>query len=52
MVTFIIPHEVMLVVQTVIDDEPVVLPVVKVIIEPDMLVCMTPLFWLELLITE
>ena len=48
MVTLMIPQEVILVEQTVMEAEPVLLLVVKVIFEPEMLVATTPLFWLEL----
>ena len=41
-----IPQELMSDEQTVIEDEPVVLAVVRVIVEPEMLVCMRALFWL------
>ena len=51
-VTFIIPHEVISVVHMVIDEEPVVLPVVSVIVEAEILVCTDAPFWLELLRTE
>jgi hypothetical protein len=45
-VMFIIPHELMSVEQTVMDDEPDVLAVLKVITEPLMLVCTTAEFGL------
>ena len=42
MVTLMIPHEFLSVVQTVIDDEPVVLVVVRVMVEPEIPVCTIP----------
>ena len=43
-VILIIPQEVISVVQTVTEEDPVVLAVVKLIVEPEMLVDTTPLF--------
>ena len=52
MVTLIIPQELISLEQTVMDAEPVVLAVVKLMTELAMLVLTVPPFWLVLLKTE